>query len=80
MKLNDLRQASPVQFHKSQMTREQKQEFLKNYRKELISPEEEALLQRAAGSGGGVHYHGSAKFYAHAGKAFAEALIGSGKN
>jgi alpha-galactosidase len=57
------------------MTKEQMQEFLEKYRKELISAEEEALMQRAAGGGGFVHYHGSAKFYAQAGKAFAEALI-----
>ena len=44
-----------------------------------IKTEEEALLQRAMGTGGGVHYHGSAKFQAQAGKAFAEALIDSGK-
>ena len=30
-------------------------------------------------TGGAIHYHGSAKFHAQAGKAFAEALIEMGK-
>jgi alpha-galactosidase len=61
-------------------TKEQRDKLVEKYKKELLTAEEEALLQRAMGTGGGVHYHGSAKFYAQAGKAFAEALIGSGKN
>ena len=44
-----------------------------------MTAEEEAHMQRAMGPGGGVHCHGSAKFYAQAGKAFAEALIARGK-
>jgi alpha-galactosidase len=41
----------------------------------LITPEEELLLERAASIGGSIHYFGSAKFHAQAGKAFAEAML-----
>ena len=64
---------------KDKTTKEQRDKLVEKYKKELLTTEEEALLQRAMGTGGGVHYHGSAKFQAQAGKAFAEALIDSGK-
>jgi alpha-galactosidase len=50
-------------------------EYLAKYRKDLITPEEELLLERAASIGGSIHYFGSAKFHAQAGKAFAEAML-----
>ena len=53
--------------------------LLKEYRAELIPPEEEALWQRGA-SNGGYHYLGSAKTYAPIGKAFAEAMLEIEKN
>jgi alpha-galactosidase len=58
------------------MTRQEQQEYLAKFRKELITPEEELLLKRAASIGGNIHYFGSAKFHAQAGKAFAEAMLG----
>ena len=57
------------------MTDKEQKEYLAKYRAELISPQEEALWKRGASIGGSVHYFGAAKFYAQAGKAFAEALL-----
>ena len=57
------------------MTDKEQKEYLAKYRAELISPQDESLLKRAASIGGSIHYFGSAKFHAQAGKAFAEALI-----
>jgi alpha-galactosidase len=62
------------------MTRQEIAGYLEKYRKELFTAEEEALQERGGGPGGWVHYHGSAKFHAQAGKAFAEALMGAGMN
>jgi len=56
------------------MTSEQQQAYLKKYRAELITAQEEALWQRGA-SNGGYHYLGSAKVLAQIGKAFAEAML-----
>jgi alpha-galactosidase len=57
------------------MTRQEQQDYLAKYRKELITPEDELLLERAASIGGSIHYFGSAKFHAQAGKSFAEAIL-----
>ncbi len=62
------------------MTRQEIAGYLDKYRKELFTADEEALQKRGGGPGGWVHYHGSAKFHAQAGKAFAEAMMGSGNN
>ena len=48
---------------------------MEDYNAEVFTPEEIKLKKRATGSGGFVHYHGSAKFHAQAGQAFAEALL-----
>lgn len=61
------------------MTKQQIAEYMEKYRKEILTAEDEALHKRGGGGGGWGHYHGSAKFHAQAGKAFAEALIGSEK-
>ncbi|WP_435893452.1 sialate O-acetylesterase [Oceaniferula spumae] len=57
------------------MTPEDRKEYLKKYREKICTPEEIALWQRATSIGGFIHYFGSAKFHAQAGKAFAEALL-----
>ena len=49
--------------------------FMENYNTEIFTPEDLALKERASGTGGFVHYYGSAKFHAQAGQAFAEALL-----
>ena len=54
------------------MTNEQKNEFMKKYEADLITPAEAALWKRAA-SNGGYHYFGSAKIFAQMGNAFAGA-------
>ena len=56
------------------MTQEQKNEYLKNYESELISPAEVALWKRGA-SNAGYHYLGCAKTFALMGKTFAEANL-----
>ena len=56
------------------MSQEQKDEFLKKYEAELISPAEVALWERGA-SNAGYHYLGCAKTFALMGKAFAEANL-----
>lgn len=48
---------------------------MENYNSEIFTPEELALRKRATGTGGFVHYYGSAKFHAQAGQAFAHALL-----
>ena len=55
-------------------SQEQKDEFLKKYEAELISPAEVALWERGA-SNAGYHYLGCAKTFALMGKAFAEANL-----
>ena len=56
------------------MSQEQKDEFLKKYEAELISPAEVALWERGA-SNAGYHYLGCAKTFALMGKGFAEANL-----
>ena len=56
------------------MTKEQQQEYLKEFEAKLISPAEVALWKRG-GSNGGYHYLGCAKTFALIGKAFAEANL-----
>ena len=56
------------------MTQEQQQDYLKEFRAKLISPEEDALRKRGA-SNAGYHYLGCAKTMALIGKAFAEANL-----
>lgn len=56
------------------MSADQKNEFLKKYEAELISPAEVALWERGA-SNAGYHYLGCAKTFALMGKAFAEANL-----
>ncbi len=57
-----------------QMTPEQKNDYLKKYEAELISPAEVALWKRGA-SNAGYHYLGCAKTFALMGKHFAEANL-----
>ena len=56
------------------MTDEQKNEYLKNFEADLISPAEAALWKRGA-SNAGYHYLGCAKTFALMGRAFAEAMV-----
>jgi hypothetical protein len=56
------------------MTVEDQRRYVADYESELISPEEEALLERGA-SAPGYHYLGAAKIFAQIGEAFAEALL-----
>lgn len=56
------------------MTDAQKQEYLKKFEAQLISPKEEALWKRGA-SNAGYHYLGCAKTFALMGRAFAEANL-----
>jgi hypothetical protein len=56
------------------MTNEQKNEYLKKYEADLISPAEAALWKRGA-SNAGYHYLGCAKTFALIGKHFAEANL-----
>ncbi len=56
------------------MTPKQQQEYLKEYRAKVITPEDEAMWQRGA-SNAGYHYLGCAKTMALIGKAFAEAML-----
>jgi hypothetical protein len=57
-----------------QMSQEQKNEYLKKFEAELISPAEVALWNRGA-SNAGYHYLGCAKTFALMGKNFAEANL-----
>ncbi|MEP2775050.1 MAG: sialate O-acetylesterase [Luteolibacter sp.] len=57
------------------MTPEQRKAYLEKVRTEICTPEELALWERTTSIGGFIHYYGSAKFHAQAGKAFAEALL-----
>jgi hypothetical protein len=54
------------------MTDEQKNEIMKKYEADLISPKETAIWKRGA-SNFGYHYLGCAKTFAQMGKAFADA-------
>jgi alpha-galactosidase len=56
------------------MTTEQKDEYIKKYEADLISPADAATWNRGA-SHAGYHYYGCAKTFAQMGKAFAEALL-----
>ncbi len=56
------------------MTDEQKQEFIKKYEADLITPAELAMWKRGA-SNAGYHYLGCAKTFALMGKHFAEANL-----
>jgi alpha-galactosidase len=56
------------------MTQKQKNEYLKKFEADLISPAEAALWKRGA-SNAGYHYLGCAKTFALMGKAFAEANL-----
>ena len=56
------------------MTEEQKQEFMKKFEADLITPAEVALWKRGA-SNAGYHYLGCAKTFALMGRAFAEATL-----
>ncbi|MDP7128894.1 MAG: sialate O-acetylesterase [Planctomycetota bacterium] len=56
------------------MTRKEQQAYLKKYRAEVISAEDEKRWKRGA-SNAGYHYLGCAKTMALIGKAFAEALL-----
>ncbi len=56
------------------MTEEQKNETLKDFEADLISPAEAALWKRGA-SNAGYHYLGCAKTFALMGRAFAEAMV-----
>lgn len=57
-----------------QMTQSQKNDFIKKYEADLISPAEAALWKRGA-SNAGYHYLGCAKTFAQIGQAFAEANL-----
>ncbi len=57
------------------MSLKAREAYLKQMQVDLLSEEEEQLWKRGASSGGEIHYMGSAKFYAQAGKAFAEAML-----
>jgi alpha-galactosidase len=56
------------------MTEDQKNEFVKKYEAELISPAEDALWKRGA-SNAGYHYLGCAKTFAQMGRAFAQSNL-----
>ena len=56
------------------MSPKQQQAWLKNYRSEVLTPEEETEWKRG-GSNGDYHYLGSAKTMALIGKAFADSLL-----
>ncbi|MDA1139887.1 MAG: hypothetical protein O3B01_15035 [Planctomycetota bacterium] len=56
------------------MTPAEQQAYLKKYRAELITPEDEARWKRGA-SNAGYHYLGCAKTMALIGKAFAESML-----
>ena len=57
-----------------QMTKEQQQAYIKDYRAKLITPADEAMWKRGA-SNAGYHYLGCAKTMALIGQAFAEANL-----
>ena len=61
------------------MTKEQREAYVAKFRSMTMTPEEIALDKRAVGQYGAYHYLGSAKFFAQAGKAFAEAVVEMGK-
>lgn len=56
------------------MDKQAQNDYLKKFREELITPEDEALWKRGA-SNGGYHYLGCAKTFALIGKAFADAMV-----
>ena len=56
-----------------EMTEEEQRKYVENYRKKLLTPEDELKWKRGA-SDGGFHYMGCAKTMAQIGKAFADAL------
>ena len=57
-----------------QMTPEQQQEYLKEYRAKVITPEDESTWKRGA-SNARYHYLGCAKTMALIGQAFAKAML-----
>ncbi|WP_372808510.1 sialate O-acetylesterase [Pontiella sp.] len=57
------------------MTAEERKAYMDDYKAKILTPEEMALWDRATAIGGFIHYYGSAKFHAQAGKAFAEAML-----
>jgi alpha-galactosidase len=61
------------------MTPAEIKNFMADYNAKIFSPEDLKLKDRASGSGGFVHYYGSAKFHAQAGQAFAKALLSSSR-
>mgnify|MGYP001179916940 CR=1 FL=1 len=56
------------------MDKQAQNDYLKKFREELITPEEEDMWRRGA-SNGGYHYLGCAKTFALIGKAFADAMV-----
>ena len=56
------------------MTQQEQQAYLREYRANLVTPEDDAFWKRAA-SHQGYHYFGSAKALGQIGKAFAEAML-----
>ena len=55
--------------------------YMQKFNDEVFTPEDLDLKNRATGTGGFVHYYGSAKFHAQAGQAFAWALLnGNARN
>lgn len=63
----------------SSMDEAAQKEFIENYKRKLISAEDEAYV-KAGRSNAAFHYYGSAKTMAQIGKAFAEAIIKMNKN
>jgi alpha-galactosidase len=61
-----------------QMTQEQQEAYLKEFRAKLITPEDNAAWKRGA-SNAGYHYLGCAKTFALMGRAFAEGVTEMGK-
>ena len=56
------------------MSVSEQKEYVEQYRRKLISTEDDAYAKMAR-SNGGYHYYGSAKTMAQIGKAFAEATL-----
>ena len=57
------------------MSAEDIRNYMQEFNNEVFTPEDLELKNRATGTGGFVHYYGSAKFHAQAGQAFAQALL-----
>ena len=75
LKIKQMNHRLQHQQEAGKMTAQERKERVDKHRAELITPDEQALLQRAASTGGNIHYFGSAKFHAQAGKSFAEAIL-----